>query len=45
MTHPTIRQVLIPLLLKFKEEMPEIFKDVQYDTDFPVDKYAKLTVM
>ena len=41
-THPAIRQVLIPLLLKFKEDMPEIFGDVEYDTEFPVEKYAKL---
>ena len=45
MTHPAIRQVLIPLLLKFKEEMPELFNEVDYDKDFPVNKYAKLTVI
>lgn len=44
-THPAIRQVLIPLLLYFKDEMPEIFGDVPYDTDFPKEKYAKLTKM
>lgn len=42
MTHPTIRQVLIPVLLKFKEDMPEIFGNVEYDEDFPKEKYAKL---
>lgn len=26
MTHPAVRQLLIPLLIKFKEEMPEIFR-------------------
>ena len=40
--HPSIRQVLIPLLLKFKEDMPEIFESVDYDEDFPKEKYAKL---
>ena len=45
MTHPSIRQVLIPLLLKFKEDMPEIFGDVEYDTEFPKEKYAKLVSM
>ena len=40
--HPSIRQVLIPLLLKFKEDMPEIFDSVEYDEDFPKEKYAKL---
>ena len=42
-THPSIRQLLIPLLIHFKEIMPEIFEDVPYDTDFPKEKYAKLT--
>lgn len=42
--HPSIRQVLIPLLKYFKEEMPEIFDDVEYDEDFKPEYYAKLTV-
>lgn len=42
--HPAIRQVLIPLLLLFKEQMPEIFGDVEYDKDFNPEYYAKLTV-
>lgn len=42
-THPAIRQLLIPLLLHFKEIMPEIFENVPYDTEFDVNKYAKLT--
>ncbi len=41
-THPAVRQVLIPLLLKFKEDMPEIFADIPYDEEFPKEKYAKL---
>ena len=44
-THPAIRQLLIPLLLHFKEIMPEIFEDVPYDIEFPKEKYAKLTIM
>lgn len=44
MTHPSIRQLLIPLLLLFKKEMPELFDKIEYDTDFPMEKYAKLTV-
>ena len=44
-THPSIRQLLIPLLLYFKEIMPEIFNDVPYDMDFPKEKYAKLSIM
>lgn len=40
--HPAIQQLLIPLLLEFKKEMPEIFDDVEYNIGFPVDKYAEL---
>lgn len=42
--HPSIRQVLIPLLKYFKEEMPEIFKDVAYDEEFNPEYYAKLMI-
>ena len=43
--HPAIRQILIPLLLKFKKDMPELFSDIEYDTEFPKEKYAKLTII
>lgn len=43
--HPEIRQCLIPLLLYFKQEMPVLFDDIEYDTDFPKEWYAKLTIM
>lgn len=42
--HPSIRQVLIPLLKYFKQEMPEIFGDIEYDEEFDPKYYAKLTV-
>ena len=42
--HPAIRQVLIPLLKYFQEEMPEIFGDVEYDTELDPKYDAKLTV-
>lgn len=42
--HPAIRQVLIPLLLLFKEQMPEIFGDIEYDEEFNPKYYAKLTM-
>ena len=45
MTHPTIRQVLIPVLLKFKEDMPELFGSIEYDKNFSKEKYAKLLPM
>ena len=42
--HPSIRQVLIPLLKYFKEEMPEIFGEVEYDEEFKPEFYAKLSI-
>lgn len=42
--HPAIRQVLIPLLKYFKEEMPEIFGEVEYDEDFNPEYYAKFII-
>lgn len=42
--HPSIRQVLIPLLKYFKEEMPEIFNDVAYDEEFKPEYYAELKI-
>lgn len=45
MAHPAIRQLLIPLLLIFQARMPEIFKDVPYDIDFPTDKFAELKII
>ena len=45
MTHPAIRQLLIPLLLKFKYTMPELFDEIEYDTDFPIDQYAELGII
>ena len=32
--HPHVRQVMIPLLLHFKEVMPELFDDIPYDEQF-----------
>ena len=45
MTDQAISQILIPLLLKFKKDMPELFSDIEYDTEFPKEKYAKLEVI
>jgi thymidylate synthase (FAD) len=42
--HPAIRQVTIPLLKLFKEEMPEIFDDIPYDEDFNPEYYAKISM-
>ena len=42
--HPSIQQILIPLLLKFKSTMPELFDSIPYNQSFPKDKYAKLVI-
>ena len=44
MTHPAIRQLLIPLLLYFKEQMSELFNEIEYDMEFPSEKYAELKI-
>lgn len=46
--HPAIQQLLIPLLLLFKKEMPEIFDSIEYNDKFEEtysEKLAKLTYM
>ena len=44
MVHPSISQVLIPLLLKCKAAFPEIFENVPYDEAFPKEWYAELRI-
>lgn len=43
--HPAIRQLLIPLLLYFKKEMPEIFNDIKYDEEMKKEYYAELRIL
>lgn len=43
--HPAVEQVMIPLLLHFKKNMPEIFENIEYDEEFAKDKYAKIVEM
>ena len=45
MTHPAIRQLMIPLLLKFQYMMPELFGEIEYDRDFPMEKYAEVDIL
>jgi len=40
--HPAVEQVMIPLLLHFKKNMPEIFENVEYDEEFDKSKYATI---
>lgn len=43
--HPAVQQIMIPLLLYFKEQMPEIFNNIDYNKEFSEEKYAELTTM
>ena len=40
--HPQMRQVSIPLLLKFQECLFALFADVDYDRSFPAKHYASI---
>lgn len=42
--HPQMRQVAIPLLLYFKEKLPVIFADIDYDLHFPQQHYAEMAL-
>lgn len=44
-SHPSVQQVMIPLLLDFKKNMPELFDNIEYNTEFPVEKYASISTM
>ena len=45
MTHPSVQQVMIPLLRQFQETMSELFNKIEYNTEFPENKYAKISYM
>lgn len=44
-THPSIQQLMIPLLLYFKEQMPALFDEINYNTEFDSRKYAELKII
>lgn len=44
-THPAVQQVMIPLLVYFKEQMPELFDEIKYNEDFDVSKYAEVKIL
>jgi thymidylate synthase (FAD) len=45
MTHPSVRQLCIPLLIYFQAKMPELFKDIEFDTNFDPEQFAQISVM
>lgn len=44
MTHPTVQQVMIPLLRYFQKEMPDLFGDIPYNAEFNEQDYAKIII-
>ena len=42
--HPQIRQIAIPTLLKFRELLPVVFDDLEYDKSFPEKEYAQIHI-
>lgn len=40
--HPSVQQLMIPLLLEFKKTMPEIFEEVNYNEEFNSSDYAEI---
>lgn len=42
--HPQMRQVAIPLLLYFQQQMPSLYDDIEYDHTFPENHYAEVVV-
>lgn len=44
-THPSVQQLMIPLLLYFKKEMPALFDEINYNEDFDTKKYAEIKLI
>ena len=40
--HPQIKEVAIPLLLHLQKELPPLFMDIAYDTNFSENNYAHI---
>ena len=43
-SHPQMKQIAIPLLLKFREELGVLFDDLEYDYSFPTEHYAEVVL-
>lgn len=41
--HPQARQIAIPILREFQSALPELFDDINYDSNFSEEDYAKMT--
>lgn len=42
--HPQMRQVAIPLLFHFREKLPALYDDIEYDRTFPAEHYADIVI-
>lgn len=42
--HPQMRQVAIPLLLVFKQKLPSLFGEIDFDSTFQAENYAEITI-
>ena len=43
--HPSIQQFMIPLLIYFKQQMPALFDEVEYNKSFEPEKYAEIRIV
>jgi len=43
--HPQMQQVAIPLLAYFKQSLPIIYADIEYNKNFPAEHYAEVKIM
>ena len=43
--HPQMQQFAIPLLAYFKQSLPIIYADIEYNKNFPVEHYAEVKIM
>ena len=43
--HPSVQQMMIPILKYFKQEMPELFNNIEYNEEFDESKYAELKIL
>ncbi len=43
-SHPQMKQITIPLLLKFREQLGIFFDDLEYDRSFPAEHYAEVVL-
>ena len=43
--HPSVQQMMIPILRYFQQEMPELFDEIKYNEEFKAENYAELKIL